>query len=136
MKGEQFKIVLQDNVTPCCVTKARKIPIAYKKALQDELDDLLKEGIISPVTQRTKWVSPIVVKPKKTNSQFNRKVRLCVDFRHLNKYCTREHYTSLSVLKTVQKIQETDAQYFTTFGAWKGSHQIELDRRANSSRHL
>ena len=72
MKGEQFKIVLQENVTPCCVTKARKIPIAYKKTLQDELDDLLNEGIISPVTQPTEWVSPIVVEQKK-NKQFNEK---------------------------------------------------------------
>ena len=130
MKGEQFKIVLQENATPCCVNKARKIPIAYEKALRDELDDLLKEGIISPVTQPTKWVNPIVVEPKKTNGQFNGKVRLCVDFRHLNRYCMREHYTSLSVIETVQKIQANDAQYFTTFDAWKGYHQIELDEES------
>ena len=130
MKGEKFKITLQDNATPCCLTKARKIPIAYEKALRDELDDLLKEGIISPVTQPTEWVSPIVVEPKKTNGQFNGKVRLCVDFRHLNKYCMREHYSSPSVLETIQKIQANDAQYFTTFDAWKGYHQIELDEES------
>jgi len=42
MKGEQFKINLQENATSCCVTKAQKIPIAYEKALRDELDDLLR----------------------------------------------------------------------------------------------
>ena len=65
MKGEQSRIVLRENVTSCCVTKARKISIAYEKALRDELDDLRKEGIISPVTQPTEWVSPIVVELKK-----------------------------------------------------------------------
>ena len=38
----------------------------------------------------------------------------------------RERYTSPGVLKTVQKIQATDARYFTTFDVWKGYHQIEL----------
>ena len=38
----------------------------------------------------------------------------------------REHYTSSSVLETVQKIQTTDARYFTTFDAGKGYRQIEL----------
>ena len=47
MKGEQFKIVLQENVTPCCVTNARKIPIAYEKALRDELDNLLKDHYLA-----------------------------------------------------------------------------------------
>ena len=65
MKVEQFKIVLQENVAPCCVTKAREIPIALEKVLRDELDDLLNEVIILPVTQPTEWVSPIVVEPKK-----------------------------------------------------------------------
>jgi len=42
----------------------------------------------------------------------------------------REHYTSPSVLETVQKIQANDAQFFTTFDAWKGYHQIELDEES------
>ena len=69
MKGEQFKVALQENVTPCCLTKARKIPIAYEKVLRDELDYLPKEGISSPVTQLTEWLNPIVVEPNKTNCQ-------------------------------------------------------------------
>jgi len=107
MKGEKFKIVLQENATPCCVTKARKIPIAFEKALRDELDDLLKEGIISPVTQPTEWVSPIVVEPKKTDGQFNGRVRLCVDFRYLNRYCMKEHYTSPMCSKLSIRFRQT-----------------------------
>ena len=29
MKGKQFNIVLKENAVPCCVSKARPIPIAY-----------------------------------------------------------------------------------------------------------
>ena len=126
MKEEKFKIILKEDAVPCRVTKVRKIPLAYEQALKEELDTLLEEEIISSVTEPTEWINPIVVEPKKTNGKFNDKVRLCVNFRHLNKYCLREHYTSPSVLET-QKMRADSANIFTTFDAWKGYHQIELD---------
>ena len=134
MKGEKFKIVLRDDAIPCCISKARQIPVAFQQALKNELDELLAEGIITPVTEATEWVNPIVVEPKRDqNGEFNGKVRLCVDFRHLNKYCLREHYFSPSVLDVVQSIQANDAHLFSSFDAWKGYHQIEL---AEESKHL
>ena len=58
MKGEQFNFGLKDNAGPCCASKARPTPIAYQKALRNELDELLREGIITPVTEATEWVNP------------------------------------------------------------------------------
>ena len=134
MKGEKFKIVLRDNVIPCCIFKARQIPVTFQQDLKNEIDELLAEGIITPVTEATEWVNPIVVEPKRhQNGEFNGKVRLCVDFRHLNKYCFREHYFSPSVLDVVQSIQANDAHLFSSFDAWKRYHQIEL---AKESKHL
>ena len=81
MKGEQFNIVLKENAVPCCVSKARPIPIAYQQALRNELDELLRKGIITFVTEATEWVNPIVVESKRDgNAQYNGKIRLCVDF--------------------------------------------------------
>ena len=112
------------------MTKARKIPIANEKALRNKLDDLLKEVIISPVTQPSEWMSSIAVEPKKTNVQFNGRVRLFVDFRHLNKYCMREYYTPPGVLEIFQKIQANDAKYFNNLDAWKDYHQIVLNEES------
>ena len=118
MKGEQFNIVLKENAVPCCVSKARPIPIAYQQVLRNELDELLREGIITPVTEATEWGNPTVVEPKRDrNGQNNGKIRLCVDFRHLNKYCVRERYQSPSVLEVVQNIQADHASLFSTFDA-------------------
>ena len=134
MKGEKFKIALRDDAIPCCISKARQIPVAFQKALKNKLDELLAVGIITPVTEATEWVNPIVVEPKRDqNGEFNGIVRLCVDFRHLNKYCLREHYFSPRVLDVVQSIQANDAHLFSSFDAWKGYHQIEL---AEESKHL
>lgn len=62
----------------------------------------------------------------------NGKVRLCVDFRQLNRYCRREIYTSPSVLETIQEINSDDGKIFSMFDAWKGYHQIELDEASKN----
>ena len=81
MKVEQFDNVLKENAVPCCVSKARPISIAYQQVLRNELDELLREDINTPVTEATEWVNPIVVEPKRDhNEQYNGKIKLCVDF--------------------------------------------------------
>ena len=47
MKGEKFKIVLRHDAIPCCISKARQIPVVFQQALKNELDELLAEGIMS-----------------------------------------------------------------------------------------
>ena len=93
IKGEQFIFVLKENAVPCCVFKAWPIQIAYRQALKNELNELLCEGIITPVTEVIEWENPIVVEPKRDRSgQHNVTIQFCVDFRHLNKYCVRERF--------------------------------------------
>ena len=63
MKDEKFKIALRDDAIPCCISKARQIPVAFQQALKNELDEL--------VTEATEWVNPIVVEPKRDqNGEF------------------------------------------------------------------
>ena len=117
MKGEQFNIVLKENAVPCCVSKARLIPVAYQQALR----------IVTPGTEAIEWVNPIVVEPKRDRNGYHyEKTRLCVNFPHLNKYCVRERHFSPGVLEVVQNIQADHASLFSTFDAWKDYRQIEL----------
>ena len=48
-----------------------------KRALEEELDNLLKTGKIEPST--SPWASPVVMVPKKGN-----KYRMCIDYRKVN----------------------------------------------------
>ncbi|GKT33685.1 hypothetical protein ADUPG1_002589, partial [Aduncisulcus paluster] len=66
-KGEVFK-------TRAC----RRIPRAHKEFLKQEIKTLLHDGIISD--SEGEFFSPIVIVPKKGG-----KLRLCIDFRDLNK---------------------------------------------------
>ena len=108
MPGEKFKIELESGCKPCKVPYARHIPMAYKAKLKDELDELVKDGIISPVTIPTDWCSPIVVTKKKSSD----KIRLCVDFRQLNRSVSRELYPTKSVLEACQSIEREEASIF------------------------
>ena len=123
---EKFIIHLEENAVPCRVSHCRNIPYAYRNKLQEELEKFEAEGIITKVTKPTEWVNPIVVAPKKNTDD----IRLCIDFRQLNRYCKREYFTSLTVLESVQLIKADEAKYFSKFDAKKGYHQCELDENS------
>ena len=87
MKTEPVKIVLRDDAVPYCQPTARRIPFPILKAVKAELDRMVKNGIIKPVTEPTDWCSAMVPVMKKTEE-----VRVCVDLKKLNKAVKREHF--------------------------------------------
>ena len=56
----------------------------YTAHVKEDIDKLLKIGFIRPI-KRAKWLSPILVVPKK-----NGKIRVCVDYRKLNMVTIRD----------------------------------------------
>ncbi|XP_014670345.1 PREDICTED: uncharacterized protein LOC106811290 [Priapulus caudatus] len=81
-----------------------------------------KARIITPQTKATDWVLPIVVEQKKNSDD----IRLCVNFKPLNKFSKSEVYESPSVLETVQNVQANEGSLFTKFDAQKGYHQLKI----------
>ena len=124
MPGEIFKIRLTEQAVPFNVTAPRRLPFAYREALKRELDSLVQQGIITPVTYPTDWCAPIVVTPKKNSED----IRLCVDLTKLNKFVKRERYTSPTPAEAIADITHSDVKYFTSFDAVKGYHQCPLDK--------
>ena len=119
MQGEKFCIALTKEAKPFCVTTPRTIPFAYQEKLRQEIDLLVDQGIITPVTEPSAWCAPIVVAPKKGTDR----IRMRVDIR-------REHYPSTTPQDKVANIQESSAKYFTVFDALKGYHQCPLDEES------
>ena len=81
-----YRIRLDANQQP--VQHApRRIPVALRDKVKEELVKLTGEDIITPVTTPTEWISSMVevVKP-------NGKIRICLDARDLNRAIQREHY--------------------------------------------
>ena len=65
----------------------RRVPIALQSKLKEELDDLVKSKVITPVTEPTEWCSQISIQTKK-----NGNLRVCIDPRPLNEALRRERY--------------------------------------------
>ena len=114
-----YKIELQANAEPYAVQYPRRVAVPLLPKVKKELDRLETLGVIKMVTEPTEWCAPIIVVPKE-----NDKVRLCVDYTHLNQAVKRERHQ----LPTVDSVlvQIAGAKVFSTLDANSGSHQIKL----------
>lgn len=74
MTNHRAKIRVQDDAHPR-FNKARPVPYAMKEKVEEQLDKLMEQGIIIPVSH-SEWAAPIVVVPKSDNS-----VRICGDYK-------------------------------------------------------
>ena len=94
----------------------------FKEFTSSNLNKLQAAGIITPMSKPTNWCLHSVVALKK-----NGEIRLCVDFRPLNKFVRREQYQMTSPATAVADIEASQAKIFTTLDALKGYHQCPLD---------
>ncbi|XP_049276146.1 uncharacterized protein LOC125760308 [Rhipicephalus sanguineus] len=81
-----YRATLKDDAR-AVAEPARRVPLALRPQLKEELDRLEAAGIITKAREPSYWVSPLVVVRKK-----NRKLRICMDPRNLNKAIKREHF--------------------------------------------
>ena len=74
---------------------------------------MVRQEIIAPVTEPTKWVSSMVVVQKK-----NGKVRVCLDPRNLNQAIMRSHYPLPTIEEVATRL--TNPKLFTVLDAKSG----------------
>ena len=112
-----YRIELDTAINPCHQAQYRMNP-NYAKAVKEDLEKLLKAGFIEPVDQAT-WLSPIVVIPKK-----NGKLRICVDFRHLNAATKKDLY----LLPFTDEVLDTIIGYatYSFIDCFSGYHQVHI----------
>ena len=90
------------------------------------MDQLEAQEIIRKVVEPTEWVHPIVLVPKKDGG-----IRLCVDFRNLNKSIVRPLFDANTPFQAVRTIPP-GMKYFTVIDALKGYHQVKLDEESTA----
>ena len=101
----------------------RKIPVAARDRVKEELDRMQHLGVIKPVEEPTDWVSSMVtiIKPNKT--------RICLDPRDLNNSIKREYYPMLTIEEIVSRVPQ--ATVFSTLDATRGYLQIPVDEKSS-----
>lgn len=110
-----------ENKTPI-YAKNYPYPMALKDVVEDEINRLLRDGIIRP--SRSPYNSPIWVVPKKDDHSGKRKYRLVVDFRRLNTVTIADKYPIPDINDVLANLGGNE--YFTVLDLKSGFHQINL----------
>jgi hypothetical protein len=127
MKGQPMKIHLKDeNVKPTHMTTARSIPFAFREKAENEIQYMIKSGIIERVDEPTDWVSPCLIVPKPNGS-----LRFVVDYTGLNRHVKRPEHPFPSPSDLSSSIPST-AKLFVVLDAVKGYWQVELDQESRA----
>ena len=89
-----------------------------KDIVKEELQKLLNANFIYPISD-SKWVSSLVIVPKKNGKQ-----RVCVDFCELNKATLRDYFP----LPFINQVLDTlsGKKYFSFLDGYSGYNQIQI----------
>ena len=115
-----------------------RLPPDKKQVLKHQLDELLAQGIIAPVseTEELPITSPIVLvakrnKPKVDPNNITREqslssYRFCCDFRYLNTQTLNFRYTIPDLQDLTESFSERQPNYMTTLDLSSGFFQMEI----------
>ena len=118
LEGEYH--IKADSTTNPVQHAPRRVPVALRDRLKSELDKMVEQEIICPVTTPTPWVSSLVVVSKP-----NGKIRLCLDPKDLNKAVQREHYPLPTIEDVATRLH--GAKVFTKLDVRNGFWHVVLD---------
>ena len=126
MKARPMPIHIKTVYKPYRTTVARTIPKRYEAPAKTAIKELIKRGVIIPVTEPTEWCSPafFVSKPD------GKRVRLVTDFTRLNQFVERAVHPFPSSEEIVRAIPHT-AKFFAKLDAVHGYFQLALDEESS-----
>ncbi|WRX29259.1 Reverse transcriptase domain - like 10 [Theobroma cacao] len=112
----EFCIDLIPDTRPISIPSYRMAP-AELKELKDQLEDLLDKGFIRPSV--SPWGAPVFFVKKKDGS-----LRLCIDYRQLNKVTVKNKYPLPRIDDLFDQLQ--GAQCFSKIDLRFGYHQLRI----------
>jgi len=103
-------------------SKLYRYPEVHRREVHEQIDEMLKQGIIR--CSDSPYSAPIWVVPKKQDTSGKQKWRIVVDYRKLNNVTIDDKYPIPNIDDILDKLGR--AMYFTTLDLAKGFHQIEV----------
>lgn len=104
-------------------TKSYRYPHHFKKDIEEQIQEMLDNGIITH--SESPYSSPIWVVPKKMDASGTRKVRVVIDYRKLNDKTVDDKFPIPQIEEILDSLGKST--YFTTLDLKSGFHQIEMD---------
>ena len=117
-----YTIELNEDAKPS-QDAPRTVPVALRHELKQRLEEMEADGILEKVTRPTDWVNSAVYVKRP-----NKKLRICLDPRHLNQYIKIPKYK----MPTLDDItpQLSKVRVFSVCDAKDGFLQIELAKQS------
>ena len=123
IKCKPCKIAMKPDAIPFSLMVPRRVPLPLHDKVKEELERLVKLGVIVPVTKVTDWCSAMVCIPKASGS-----ARITADMSKLNEWVRRERYDLPVVSDTLAGF--AGAKNFSLLDANSGFFQIRLDEES------
>ena len=120
---EKLHLEVNKEVPPTKLP-VRKVPIAFKKPIKEELDRLVRLDALAKVDVPTDWISSMVAVKKSDGS-----IRLCIDPKPLNKALKRNHYPHPVIEDLLPNLSK--AKVFTVLDAKNGFWHVQLDQESS-----
>ena len=120
-----ISIEMQEGSTPI-IKPARKVPLALLKKFKQEIDSMVKAGILTEVTPEMsipEWLNSFVI-VKKPNGN----LRVCLDPTDLNKHIIR----LICNMRTLEEIIDMlkGSMFFSVFDSTKSFFHVPLDHES------
>lgn len=120
--GEPVNIAMKEDSVPV-FCKSRPVPYAIRNLVDEELDSLVKKGVLMPVSH-SKWATPIVPVAK-TNGEGKKSVRICGDFSiTVNKFCETQFYPLPSQEEILTNVGS--GRFFSKIDLSMAFHQLPI----------
>ncbi len=116
------KLELREGARPR-ILAPRRLPIAIRGKVKEELDRMTNLGVISPVNEPREWCHQMVVADKPSGA-----VRVCLDPRLLNKYIRGEEFQIPDFDALASEL--TEAKVYSTIDLLSGFWQFGLDEKS------
>ena len=82
----------------------RKLPVPIRDRVNLELQRLVANNIIAPVTEPTSWISALLIVTKPNND-----IRVCIDPKPLNRALMRDHYCMPTIDDVLPRLSKAKA---------------------------
>ena len=122
--GEQ-KIHLKENITPV-YTKPYRLPYSQKQEIDRQIKKMLDENIIEEA--QSEWSSPLLLVPKKSDDEENKKWRVVIDYRKVNERVKEDKFPLPNITEILDSL--SGAIYFTHLDMNQGYYQVKLDQES------
>ena len=122
LKNYKHKIYQNQSVKPI-IQRLRRYPHQLREKINDELDRLEKLDFIEKASGPSRWVSNMVVVPKKDGN-----IRLCLDARAVNTSIIRQTHPIPTLESIIDDLH--NAKYFSKIDLRQAYCQILLDEES------